>query len=70
MTAADLTAEQRVLLERLCTGRGTLQIAYELGMAPSTLGHHVMRLKDRIGVRSLFQLGAWSERHGIRERAG
>jgi DNA-binding CsgD family transcriptional regulator len=67
MTAADLTAADLELLQRLLAGRTTSEISRKNGIAVSTMGHRVVRLKERIGVRTLVQVGAWCERHGIRE---
>lgn len=67
VTAADLTPRDRELLAQLLSGRTASEIARKSGIAPSTMGFRVMDLKERIGVRTLLQLGAWCERHGVRE---
>jgi DNA-binding NarL/FixJ family response regulator len=67
MTAEDLTPEQRSILEQLLAGKTTSEMARDQHVPASTMGFRVMNIKHALGLRTLLQLGAWCERHGIRE---
>lgn len=67
MTASDLNPTEREVLEQMLAGKRSKDIAAALGISRHAVDLRQMRLRRRIGVRTLLQLGAWCERHGIRE---
>jgi DNA-binding NarL/FixJ family response regulator len=68
MTAADLTPAERDVLERMLSGQYQHQVAEARGTSRSTVQRQLDYLRAKVGVRTLLQLGAWAERHGIREQ--
>jgi DNA-binding NarL/FixJ family response regulator len=65
VTAAGLNKNQRRLLGLLLCGRTQKQIADSEGSTPSSISTRIKRLKGRIGVRTLVQVGYWACLHGI-----
>ncbi len=55
---------ERDILRLMIAGRGTGQIADELGIKPSTVWQMNTRLKRRVGVVNDVQLGIWAATHG------
>jgi DNA-binding CsgD family transcriptional regulator len=65
--AADLNKNQRRLLGLLLCGRTQKQVADIEGGNASSISTRIKRIKVKLGLRTMVQLGAWCERHGIRE---
>ena len=63
----QLKPEHRQTLELLLAGRTAKQVAAELGLCRNAVDQRIHNLKQSVGVRTLLQLGAWAERHGIKE---
>lgn len=68
MTPENLTESQRVMLRALASGKRLTELAREQGLTRQAMNARADRLRDLIGVRTIFQMGAWAERHGIREQ--
>jgi DNA-binding NarL/FixJ family response regulator len=69
-TVADLTEDQVAILRALASGKRLNELARERGVTRQALNARADRIRDAIGVRTIFQMGAWAERHGIREQGG
>ncbi len=67
MTAAELTADERHILEQLLSGKTAKQVRDVVAPSTTAIWQRIATIKKRAGVRTLLQLGAWCERHGIRE---
>ncbi|NPD16403.1 hypothetical protein HOY34_14480 [Xinfangfangia sp. D13-10-4-6] len=53
-----LTGAETQILQRLCTGQSARQIAEELGIAPSTLKTHTLRIYEKTGLHRQAELVA------------
>lgn len=67
MTAADLTTNQVQILQLLLAGKTQSEIARERATTLQSVNCALIKVRAKAGVRTLFQLAAWAERHGIRE---
>lgn len=67
MTAADLTPRERAVLTAFLAGQRGPDIAREQQRTHGAIKSTMRMLRLKAGVRNLVQLGAWAERHGIRE---
>jgi DNA-binding NarL/FixJ family response regulator len=63
----ELTPRQIEILRALLNGKRIKEIARELKIRTSSVSMHMTRVRTKTGFRNLMQLGAWCERHGIRE---
>jgi DNA-binding NarL/FixJ family response regulator len=52
---ADLTPQQRRVLELVCQGRHNKEIAVDLGVTEATIKAHVTQILQKLGVRSRTQ---------------
>lgn len=68
MTAADLKPLDRAILEHLLLGKRPKEIGPAMDLHPDCVRTRMWRLMRLLGVRTSLQLGAWCERHGIREK--
>lgn len=64
---AKLRPSQVKLLQALLAGKRGADIARERNQPRQTVNANIRYLCRRVGVRTPLQLGAWAERHGIRE---
>jgi DNA-binding CsgD family transcriptional regulator len=46
-------------------GRSPSEIAWDLEMAPSTVSTHLKAIREKLGVRSAFEVAQYAARHGI-----
>ncbi len=67
MTAADLTAAELDIVQRLLAGKSVRQVAEARHRCTKTVESQVWTLMHKLGFNNKTQLGAWAERHGIRE---
>ena len=65
----ELTRRERQILELVAAGLSNLAIAARLGVSPNTVGSHMKRLYQKLGVRSRAQATARAVAHGIRPLA-
>ena len=71
MTEAHiLTHAERDILRLMLAGKRGPEIAQSRGTSWATVKHQISLMRAKAGVRTLIQLGAWAERHGIREGQG
>lgn len=70
MSSTDLTAAELDIVQKLLGGMHHDQVAQVRGTSRSTVTRQIDHIKLKAGVRTLLQLGAWAERHGIREAQG
>ncbi|GAB5502720.1 helix-turn-helix transcriptional regulator [Pyruvatibacter sp.] len=62
---ADLTPrEWQVLSRRASTGEGVLAIAHHLGCSQSTVLWHQQCAREKLGMKTTWQLVAWMLRRG------
>jgi non-specific serine/threonine protein kinase len=65
--AASLTRREQEVAALLAAGCHTdRQLAARLAIAPGTAGVHVQRLREKLGLRSRWQVAAWANEHGLR----
>ena len=55
-TAASLTPRERLIASLAARGYTNKQLAYELRLAPSTVGTHLARVRRKLGLRSRVEL--------------
>lgn len=55
-TPGVLTERQKEVLERICRGHRSKQIAYELNISPKTVEFHRSRIMSRLGAHSVGEL--------------
>jgi DNA-binding CsgD family transcriptional regulator len=67
LMSPPLTKRQVQILRHMLAGQRNDEIALALGMKSSSVSMHIVRVRRRVGVRTIIQLGAYCERHGIRE---
>jgi DNA-binding CsgD family transcriptional regulator len=66
-SAAALTPREREVAGLLAAGCHTdRELAARLTIAPGTAGVHVQRLREKLGLRSRWQVAAWAREHGLR----
>jgi DNA-binding NarL/FixJ family response regulator len=63
----ELTVDQVQLLRDLARGKRLNDLAVERGVTRQAFSGYAKRLRDKLGLRTQFQLGAWAERHGYGE---
>lgn len=68
MDPKDLTELQIHMLRELARGKRLCEIASERGISRQGMNAMANFVRVRLGLRTQFQLGAWCERHGIREQ--
>jgi DNA-binding NarL/FixJ family response regulator len=59
-----LTDLQQHMLRDLVRGKRLNEIARERAVSRQAINGHAARLREKLGLRTQFQLGAWAERHG------
>jgi FixJ family two-component response regulator len=52
----QMTARERDVLNRLCDGKSSKQIAEDLGISPYTVDNHRARIMDKLGANSVSQV--------------
>lgn len=60
-----LPRREREILELLCQGKTTKEIAAELELAPSTVDHRIAALLVKVGVSNRLRLVIWGLQHGF-----
>jgi two-component system response regulator FixJ len=53
---AQMTTREREVLDRLCGGKSSKQIAEELGISPYTVDNHRARIMNKLGAKSVSQV--------------
>ncbi|MGH2600921.1 MAG: LuxR C-terminal-related transcriptional regulator, partial [Dehalococcoidia bacterium] len=66
--ALPLTPRRREVLNLIAQGLTNQEIAQRLGISPNTVGSHVQRIKDHLGVTTRAELIGIALRHGLPER--
>ncbi len=66
---AALTPKEREVVRLLATGHTTTEIAALTERHPSTVHEHLVRIRERLGVRTEAQIGAYAVCAGIVECA-
>lgn len=64
-----LTPTELSILRHLLRGMHVTEIAPYVQRSYRTVKTHTYNIREKAGVRTMLQLGAWAERHGIRESA-
>lgn len=62
---APLTQRQREILRLIALGKGTKEVAYELGLSSKTIDAHRAQIMDRLGIRDIASLVRYAIRNGI-----
>ncbi len=62
---ARLTVRERQVLELICQGEPSAQIAQNLGVAGNTVRNYVSSLYKKLGVHSRAELVVWAKRHDV-----
>jgi len=65
--AADLTPQQREVLQLLAKGCAIKDIAAELGISPKTVEYHKYRLMEDLGAKTTAELIRYALKAGISE---
>jgi len=60
-----LTNREQQVLERLCSGEGTSEIARKLGVSVTTVRNHLQRLMNKLGVHTRSEAIALAFRLGL-----
>jgi DNA-binding NarL/FixJ family response regulator len=60
-----LTTRQVEILRLLASGRGTKQIAFDLGLSAKTAEAHRAQIMQRLQIRDLPRLVLYAVRHGL-----
>lgn len=60
-----LTERQREILRLIALGRGTKEIAYELGLSSKTIDAHRAQIMERLDIRDIASLVRYAIRNGI-----
>lgn len=63
----ELTALELDTLRQMLSGKRCGEIADPQGVTHQAVHVRLLNVRKKAGVRTLVQLGAWAERHGIRE---
>jgi DNA-binding NarL/FixJ family response regulator len=66
MTDANLSPLERKTIELMLAGKTCSDIARDQGVTHQAVHVRLFKARNKAGVRTLMQLGAWAERHGIR----
>ena len=53
---SQMTSREREVLDRLCGGKSSKQIAEELGISPYTVDNHRARIMSKLGAKSVSQV--------------
>ena len=53
---SDLTPREKEVLDLVLTGKTSREVAQVLGISPSTVDNHRMRIMEKTGVSSMFEL--------------
>jgi DNA-binding NarL/FixJ family response regulator len=67
MTDVALTNLQQHMLRELVKGKRLNEIAVERGTSLGAMSVLANKVRQKLGLRTQFQLGAWAERHGYGE---
>ena len=59
-----VTKRQSQVLQLMCDGRRTKEIAHQLGISPRTVEHHKYAMMNEFNVRTTAQLAA----HAVRQQ--
>lgn len=60
-----LSTREREVFLALARGRTPSEIAWDLEMAPSTVSTHLKAVRQKLGVRSTFEIAQYAARHGV-----
>ncbi len=60
-----LSAREREVFHALARGRSPSEIAWDLAMAPSTVSTHLKSIREKLNVRSTFEVAQYATRHGL-----
>ncbi len=60
-----LTPRQKEILKMLAEGKGTKEIAYDLGLSVKTIESHRSQIMERLQIRDLASLVRFAIKHGI-----
>ncbi len=60
-----LSAREREVFHALARGRSPSEIAWDLTMAPSTVSTHLKAIREKLKVRSTFEVAQYATRHGL-----
>jgi two-component system, NarL family, invasion response regulator UvrY len=60
-----LSTRERDVFFALARGRSPSEIAWDLEMAPSTVSTHLKSIREKLNVRSTFDIAQYVARHGI-----
>jgi two-component system, NarL family, invasion response regulator UvrY len=60
-----LSARERDVFVALARGRSPSEIAWDLEMAPSTVSTHLKSIREKLSVRSTFEIAQYATRHGF-----
>jgi DNA-binding NarL/FixJ family response regulator len=63
--AGDLTSRQREVLQMICEGRSTKEIAHVLGISTKTVLFHKYRIMEELGLNTVAELTQYAMRQGI-----
>lgn len=61
----SLTPRQRQVVELLCSGLNTKQIARRLGIVPPVVSNHLLAVRQQNGLKNVAQIGMAAERAGL-----
>lgn len=67
MASLELTPAERNIIELMLSGKRIDQVASVRGSSRATVVRQLENARLKAGARTLIQLGAWAEWHGIRE---
>ena len=60
----SVTKRQREVLQLVCDGRRTKEIAHQLGISPRTVEHHKYAMMHQLNMRTTAELAA----HAVRQQ--
>ncbi|MCD1646507.1 response regulator [Marinobacter adhaerens] len=60
-----LTERQQEILRLIADGKGTKEIAWELGVSPKTIESHRAQIMERLQIRDIAGLIRYAFRHGL-----
>lgn len=61
----SLTKRQREVVELLCAGMSTKQIARKLGVVPPVVSNHLLAIRRANGLKNIAQIGMAAVQSGI-----
>jgi len=67
MMGRELTSIELQTLRLMLAGKTLTDIATEHQVTFQAVHVRTMKIRRKTGLRTMVQLGAWAERHGIRE---